>query len=194
MPADVFIAYDCHTVRTYTDVIATALGQGEIPRDPNFLPLITPTRGVDRDERTAATALSSPVDITTRKPRRARHRRCLGHWSRDSVGPERVRRKYRRRRSRQGRPRACRVGGQRRGGRTAKGFTVDLADTSRLPSLVRDVVDGFGRIDILVNCAGISGVTGQLQNTVDFTDDEFETVMHINLRARSSSPAKSAGT
>ena len=81
-----------------------------------------------------------------------------------------------------------------RSGRTAKGFTVDLADASSLPPLVRNVVEGFGRIDILVNCAGISGVTGQLQNTVDFTDDAFETVMNINLRAAFVLTARSGGT
>jgi len=35
-------------------------------------------------------------------------------------------------------------------------LTYDLADTSGIPGVVRQVLDAFGRIDILVNCAGIS--------------------------------------
>jgi NAD(P)-dependent dehydrogenase (short-subunit alcohol dehydrogenase family) len=70
-----------------------------------------------------------------------------------------------------------------RAGGTAKPFPADLAEDAGLVPLVRRVVDAFGHIDILVNCAGTSGVAGQRQSSFDFTDEAFETVMALNLRA-----------
>jgi len=82
------------------------------------------------------------------------------------------------------RARAERVASEvRQVGGAANAFTVDLTDVAGIAQLVRRILDAFGRIDILVNCAGISGVTGQAQTSVDFTDDAFEAVMAVNLRA-----------
>ena len=39
----------------------------------------------------------------------------------------------------------------------------DLTDTAGIPGVVRQVLDAFGRIDILVNCAGISARGGLLE-------------------------------
>jgi 2-dehydro-3-deoxy-L-rhamnonate dehydrogenase (NAD+) len=56
---------------------------------------------------------------------------------------------------------------------------VDVTD----PAAVRQVVDGIagreGRIDILVNCAGITGKTNILSHEVELAD--FDRVMKINL-------------
>jgi NAD(P)-dependent dehydrogenase (short-subunit alcohol dehydrogenase family) len=62
----------------------------------------------------------------------------------------------------------------------ARAFVVDLADRSAIPGLVDDVLAAFGRIDVLVNSAGISAAP---HNALDFSDDVFDAVMHINVRA-----------
>jgi NAD(P)-dependent dehydrogenase (short-subunit alcohol dehydrogenase family) len=71
----------------------------------------------------------------------------------------------------------------RRVGRAAKAFTADLADPAGIDPVVEGVIDAFGRIDILVNCAGIFGLDGEPQSSVDFSDNAFEAVMAVNLRA-----------
>jgi NAD(P)-dependent dehydrogenase (short-subunit alcohol dehydrogenase family) len=65
-------------------------------------------------------------------------------------------------------------------GAEAKAFVVDLADRSAIAGLVEAVLEAFGRIDILVNAAGISAAP---HSSLDFSDDVFDAVMHINLRA-----------
>jgi NAD(P)-dependent dehydrogenase (short-subunit alcohol dehydrogenase family) len=65
----------------------------------------------------------------------------------------------------------------------AAAFVVDLADAQAIAPLVALVLEAFERIDILVNCAGISGVAGEPRSSIDFTDEAFEIVMAINLRA-----------
>ena len=62
-------------------------------------------------------------------------------------------------------------------------FPADLTDPAAISAVVAAVLDAFGRIDILVNCAGISGVAGESQGALDFSDDGFEAVIDINLRA-----------
>lgn len=65
-------------------------------------------------------------------------------------------------------------------GGVAKAFVVDLADPSAIDAVVRAVLAEFGRVDILVNSAGISGAP---HSSVDFSDEKYELVMAINLRA-----------
>jgi NAD(P)-dependent dehydrogenase (short-subunit alcohol dehydrogenase family) len=65
-------------------------------------------------------------------------------------------------------------------GGTARAFVVDLADAGALDPLVERVLAALGRIDILVNCAG---VTGGVHTALDFSDETFETVMRVNVRA-----------
>lgn len=65
-------------------------------------------------------------------------------------------------------------------GTEAQAFTVDLADRETVAPLVEDVVAAFGRIDILVNSAGISGAP---HSALDFSDDVLDAVLNINLRA-----------
>jgi NAD(P)-dependent dehydrogenase (short-subunit alcohol dehydrogenase family) len=55
----------------------------------------------------------------------------------------------------------------------------DLTDLSQVETLVSDVVAEFGRIDILVNAAGIIG-NGSIENT---TLDQWDQMLNINLRS-----------
>jgi len=57
----------------------------------------------------------------------------------------------------------------------------DLAATSELPSLVKEIVDATGRIDILVNVAAIVSRTPLLE----FDDADWEQIMAIDLKAPS---------
>jgi NAD(P)-dependent dehydrogenase (short-subunit alcohol dehydrogenase family) len=68
---------------------------------------------------------------------------------------------------------------ERAGGRGTP-FVVDLADAAAIEPLVEAVLAAFGRIDILVNCAAISGAP---HTSLDFTDEKYELVTAINLRA-----------
>jgi NAD(P)-dependent dehydrogenase (short-subunit alcohol dehydrogenase family) len=63
-------------------------------------------------------------------------------------------------------------------GDTAIAAHVDVADEAEADALVRTTVDRFGRVDVLFNNAGISGV-GDLQET---TLDAWERVMRVNVR------------
>src|SRR5262249_2545199 len=66
-------------------------------------------------------------------------------------------------------------------GAEAKGYVVDLGDASASDPLVAAILAEFGRIDILVNSAGVTG--GGRHSVLDFSDELYETVMGINLRA-----------
>jgi NAD(P)-dependent dehydrogenase (short-subunit alcohol dehydrogenase family) len=65
-------------------------------------------------------------------------------------------------------------------GGTAQAFVVDLADPAAVEAVVEDVLAAFGRIDILVNSAGVSGAP---HSSVDFSNEKYELVTAINLRA-----------
>jgi len=68
----------------------------------------------------------------------------------------------------------------KRAGVDAKAFVVDLADRDAIAPLVDVVLQRFERIDILVNAAGISAAP---HSAIDFSDEAYDAVMHINLRA-----------
>lgn len=55
----------------------------------------------------------------------------------------------------------------------------DITETSQVDRLVSDTVDSFGRIDVLVNSAGIIK-TGSIEST---TLDDWDKMMNINLRS-----------
>lgn len=59
----------------------------------------------------------------------------------------------------------------------AKGYHADLNDPKSLPSVATAIVSDFGRVDILVNCAGIfpNGLIGEM------AFDDYERGMRINL-------------
>jgi NAD(P)-dependent dehydrogenase (short-subunit alcohol dehydrogenase family) len=65
-------------------------------------------------------------------------------------------------------------------GGAATPFVADLADPGAIATVVQSVLAEFGRIDILVNSAGISGAP---HSAVDFSDEKYELVTAINLRA-----------
>ena len=55
----------------------------------------------------------------------------------------------------------------------------DITETSQVDRLVAETIDGLGRIDVLVNAAGIIK-TGNIENT---TLDEWDKMMNVNLRS-----------
>lgn len=55
----------------------------------------------------------------------------------------------------------------------------DITELSQVDRLVSDTIDAFGRIDVLVNAAGIIK-SGNIENT---TLDDWDKMMNINLRS-----------
>lgn len=70
---------------------------------------------------------------------------------------------------------------QKQFGRRSVGYPIDVTDAKAVRETVDSIVERFGRIDILVNCAGITGTTGIRSHEVDLAD--FDHVMAVNLRA-----------
>ena len=66
----------------------------------------------------------------------------------------------------------------RRSGATAEGFTVDVTRREQIDAMVRQLKARFGRIDVLVNNAGIT-LDARLQK---MTDAQFDTVIAVNLK------------
>ncbi|GAA4266203.1 glucose 1-dehydrogenase [Frondihabitans peucedani] len=64
-------------------------------------------------------------------------------------------------------------------GGKAVGVDADVSKAEDLHKMVQTAVDTFGRLDVIVNNAGIETRTGVL----DTTEDEFEKVMAINLKS-----------
>jgi 2-deoxy-D-gluconate 3-dehydrogenase len=64
-------------------------------------------------------------------------------------------------------------------GRRALAVPCDVGDVAAIPAAVQQVVDGFGRLDILVNCAGIQRRMTVLEATVE----GWEHVINTNLRS-----------
>ena len=61
----------------------------------------------------------------------------------------------------------------------AMGLEVDLTDRSATEKAVADIVDKMGRIDILVNCAGIGTKPTPLEDTAE---EEWDRVMDVNCK------------
>lgn len=53
----------------------------------------------------------------------------------------------------------------------------DVTDTGQVDALIDGAVDAFGRIDVVVNNAGLGGETP----VVDMTDDQWSTVLNVTL-------------
>lgn len=64
-------------------------------------------------------------------------------------------------------------------GRGALGRALDITDAAACERAIGEVVGAFGRLDALVNCAGVVGKTNVISESVDL--DDFETVVRINL-------------
>ncbi|QDZ01540.2 SDR family oxidoreductase [Nitratireductor mangrovi] len=56
--------------------------------------------------------------------------------------------------------------------------TCDVADTGAIQACVETVVAEYGRIDTLINCAGIN----KRMPAVDYTPDDYDRIMNTNLR------------
>ncbi len=65
-------------------------------------------------------------------------------------------------------------------GQNAFPIVIDLADLNRIPEAVARVLQQFGRIDFLVNCAG---VTGKFQSLLEIDDHNWDFVHTVNLKA-----------
>jgi len=68
----------------------------------------------------------------------------------------------------------------KKSGGNAIALTVNLADTKLIPDVVARVIQQFGRIDILVNCAGVAG---RFQALVDIDEESWDLVHTVNLKA-----------
>ena len=62
---------------------------------------------------------------------------------------------------------------------TIKTHLADVTETSQVDRLVTDTVESLGRIDVLVNCAGIIK-SGTIENT---SLDEWDKMLNVNLRS-----------
>ncbi len=61
----------------------------------------------------------------------------------------------------------------------AKAYELDITSEKEVASITGQVAGDFGRIDILINCAGITGRTNILSHEVDL--DDFRKVLEVNL-------------
>lgn len=61
----------------------------------------------------------------------------------------------------------------------ATGIAMDVNDAQRVDSVIEEVIGEFGKIDILVNSAGISGVQ---KPVTDMTDADMDEVMNVDFR------------
>ena len=64
-------------------------------------------------------------------------------------------------------------------GPEARGFPVDVRDPRDVQALVADVHAAFGRLDILVNCAGLN----VRQPADEITQEDWDVVFDVNIRA-----------
>ncbi len=65
-----------------------------------------------------------------------------------------------------------------RDGAKVRAKVCDVADTQAVQRLVDEVVDEFGRIDTLVNCAGVN----KRMNVESYTEELYDFITNINIR------------
>ena len=65
-------------------------------------------------------------------------------------------------------------------GYEVRGFTVDISNEQDVAAAFGEVAAHFGRIDIMVNSAGIVGATNT--SILDYSVDDFDKVYRVNLR------------
>jgi len=68
----------------------------------------------------------------------------------------------------------------RQAGGTTFALPIDLAETKRIPAAVARVIEQLGHIDMLINCAG---VTGRFQSLIEMDEENWEFVQTVNLKA-----------
>jgi NAD(P)-dependent dehydrogenase (short-subunit alcohol dehydrogenase family) len=71
-------------------------------------------------------------------------------------------------------------------GRRGLAVQCDVEDVTSIPAALKNVLDTFGRLDVLVNCAafvGSSDLAGWIGDFEDQTDDTFARSMAVNVTA-----------
>ena len=60
----------------------------------------------------------------------------------------------------------------------AKAIRMDVSDFEAVSGMITDIVEEFGSIDILINCAGITkdGLIARMK------EDQFDAVINVNLK------------
>ena len=67
-------------------------------------------------------------------------------------------------------------------GRDAIAIKADIGNSAEVTEMIKTAADRFGRIDILVNCAGgVSGTEGR-GNSDTITEEEWDSVVNLNLK------------
>jgi len=61
-------------------------------------------------------------------------------------------------------------------GSNAEGFVLDMRDSDSMPSFVQEIINKHGRIDVLVNNAGIN----QKKAFTEVTDEDFRDIIDVN--------------
>jgi 2-dehydro-3-deoxy-L-rhamnonate dehydrogenase (NAD+) len=61
----------------------------------------------------------------------------------------------------------------------SRAFVIDLCRQSLIETTVQQIVDDFGKVDILVNCAGITGMVNMLSHEVNTND--LQKVFEVNF-------------
>jgi NAD(P)-dependent dehydrogenase (short-subunit alcohol dehydrogenase family) len=65
-------------------------------------------------------------------------------------------------------------------GAQASAFVVDLSEPPAIVAVVEEILAEFGRIDMLVNSAGISGAP---HSSLEFSEETFDEVFAVNVKA-----------
>ncbi len=66
-------------------------------------------------------------------------------------------------------------------GRKAKAFRVDVTERSEVEELTATVIAHFGRLDILVNAAGVIGAPG-FEDTVTSREEDWDLTFDVNVK------------
>lgn len=64
-------------------------------------------------------------------------------------------------------------------GRRFHGIRADLSHMSSIEAVIDQTLESFGKIDILVNCAGII----RRSPSIEFTEKDWDDVMNVNIKA-----------
>ena len=111
---------------------------------------------------------------------RHRHRRQQRHRQGDRARPRQAGRQHRHRLRRpSGGDRGARAARSPPLGDTAIGVEADVSKVADLQKLVDAAVAKFGRLDIMVNNAGVETRTSVL----DTTEEQYDKVLSINLKS-----------